>query len=65
MSAKKGGFNPAGMVSLDDVERMGNFFKNLLKDSPGIRLSIYAAGVAAVLEILHIIWLAFRFLMGF
>ena len=62
---RQGGYNPARMMSIDDVERIGTFFKKLLADSPAIKWSIIAAGVGGVLESAHIVWLALRYLRGF
>jgi hypothetical protein len=52
-------------MSIDDVERIGTFFKRLLADSPAIKWSIIAAGIAGVLESIHILWLALRYIKGF
>jgi hypothetical protein len=62
---KHSGFNPTPMMSIDDVERIGTFFKRLLADSPAIKWSIIAAGIAGVLESIHILWLALRYIKGF
>lgn len=77
MSAKprSGGFTPT--ISEDAVFTISQFkdvlsiydsiYQRLTK-SPEVKLakwSIYAAGVAAVIEILHIAWLATRYIWKF
>jgi hypothetical protein len=42
------------------MKELGDYFKKLFNDSL-IRWAIYAAGVAAVLDIIHLGWLAGRF----
>jgi hypothetical protein len=59
-----GGFNPARLT----IEEFGTFtgiVKKLLADNPLIRWSIIAAGLGAVVEILHIVWLALRYVFRF
>lgn len=64
MPAKKGrpaGFNPpkpeSGRYSLDELSRLRDF----LKES-GLKFWIIAAGIGAILEGFHILWLAFWWL---
>jgi hypothetical protein len=71
MSGRKagaGGFAPTGQaggqLSISDLERILTLFERLT-NNPTIKWSIYAAGVGAVLETLHIIWLAARYLVKF
>ena len=68
-SSNKGGYAPApprepATFTIAEMRELGDYFKSLFEDSP-IRWVIYAAGIAAVLDILHITWLAVRFLYYF
>jgi hypothetical protein len=70
MSSKpkgNGGFNPAPPTksySLEELEEIGSFFKRLIDES-NLRWAVVAAGIAAIAEILHICWLAIRYLFHF
>lgn len=55
---------PPARLTIEELQTLGAFFKKLLDDSK-LTWAIYAAGFAAVLEILHIIWLGFRFAFRF
>jgi hypothetical protein len=60
------GYNPAGRTrkySLAEMEAINRFIQGF--ESPWIKWAIYAAGFAAVGDLLHLIWLAARFLVGF
>jgi hypothetical protein len=60
-----GGFNPApATFTIDELERLGAFFQKLIAESK-LRWAIVAAGIAAILEIVHLCWLAARFLLKF
>ena len=66
MSADKkggGGFNPS--YTLSQFQILSEFFKKFLAENRLIKASIIAAGLGAVLEVLHIAWLALRFLLKF
>ena len=68
MSNKKKG---KGFEAADDSKRLtaaefqelGFFFKQLLENRY-LAPWVIAAGVGAILEGLHIVWLAFRYLLG-
>jgi hypothetical protein len=51
-------------MTIDDFQQLGLFFDKLI-NSPSIRWSIIAAGAGAVVETLHIFWLAARYLFKF
>ena len=54
--SKPSGYNPPKMT-LDQFREYANFFKELLSDNPLVKWSIVAAGVGAVFETCHILWL--------
>lgn len=61
-----GGFDPApARLTPEEFQSLGLFFKGLLNENPLIKASIIAAGVAGVLESLHIAWLAARYIWKF
>lgn len=54
-----GGFSPnekPGKWTFAEFKHVQDFTKDLLVDQPLIKYSIYAAGVAEVLESTHLIW---------
>jgi hypothetical protein len=51
---------PPARLTVDEIRG----FKQALEDSK-LAWAIYAAGLAAILDILHIIWLGFRFALKF
>jgi hypothetical protein len=55
-------YTPA--LTPDDFERWAKIIKQLVSDS-GLKWWIIAAGVGAVVETLHIVWLAARYLLKF
>lgn len=62
MPPRKQGFAPPPLeaetrFTFADIQKFRNFFKELLAESPAVKWSIIAAGIASVLEIFHIIWL--------
>jgi hypothetical protein len=69
MSAEKRdgkGYAAAGQpprLTLSEYQEIGQFFKQLI-DSP-LRWAIIAAGVGAIVEGLHVFWLAVRYLGHF
>jgi len=66
-SNRGGGYSSSGQtrLTLDDIQQIGNFFKNILKAEPGIKLAIYAAGIAGVVEVAHTVWLILRYVFKF
>jgi hypothetical protein len=66
-SKKEGlGYSPATEPRLTpgEYQDMAMFFKQFLEGSP-LRKWIILAGVGAGIEVLHIIWLAIRYLLKF
>jgi hypothetical protein len=71
-SKRRSGFESAGPPPAESEGRLtpaqfqelGFFFKKLLDDSP-LKKWIVLAGIGAGVELLHIAWLAIRFLAGF
>jgi len=63
-----GGFNPVPpeptRLTIDELQKLGVFFKQLI-DSSNLRWAVVAAGIAAILEIFHIGWLAARYIFRF
>jgi len=55
---------PPARLTIEEMQTLGTFFKRLVEDSK-LTWAIYAAGIAAVMEILHIVWLGFRFAFKF
>jgi hypothetical protein len=50
--------------SLDDFQKMSEIFKSWVDDTK-LKWWIIAAGVGAILESLHIVWLAARYVFRF
>lgn len=63
-----GGYLPAPLkpaqLTIPEIQSLGSFFKELI-DSSDLKKWVVVAGVGAGLEILHILWLAARFLLKF
>ncbi len=62
MSPKKQGFSPSPLeaetrFTFSDIQKFGSLFKQLLSESPAVKWSIIAAGIAGALETVHIAWL--------
>lgn len=51
-------------MTIDDVQQLAHLFKDLLDDSP-LKWCIIAAGLAAVCDMVHLLWLAARFIFKF
>ena len=51
-------------MTIDDVQQLGRFFKDLI-DSSSLKWWIIAAGLGAVIEALHVLWLAARYILKF
>jgi hypothetical protein len=51
-------------VSMDDIQKMSEIFKSWV-DTSNLKWWIIAAGVGAIVETFHIIWLGFRFAFKF
>ena len=63
--APPGGFSPAGKpgkLTVDEFRAISGIIKDLLASEPGIKYSIYAAGIAGILEAVHLLWLFARFI---
>ncbi len=54
---------PARMT-IDEIQQLGDVFKKLI-DSTGLKFWIIAAGLGAILEGFHVIWLAARYIFRF
>ena len=57
---KQGGFAPPPLeaetrFTFGDIQKFGNLFKQLLAESPSVKWSIIAAGIASVLETVQIL----------
>ena len=65
-SKDHGGFNPAPNTAytLEELARIQDFFTRLIKES-NLRWAVVAAGIAAILEIIHLVWLASRYFLKF
>jgi len=48
---------PEARYTFSDIQKFLNLFTELLKDSPAVKWSIYAAGIAGALETAHLVWL--------
>ena len=60
---KAGARDPAStLVTIEDVQRMGTFFKELI-ESTHLKKWIILAGVGGICEALRIVWDAARFLL--
>lgn len=66
-SPKGGGFGPARLTAqhFQAFQALAFFFKEYLAENPLIKWSIVAAGGGAVIEALHVAWLAIRFIFRF
>ena len=69
MSANKkdsGGFNPvdAPLLTLRQMQETVEFFKKTFEDSP-LAKWIVLAGLGALIEMLHVGWLAVRYIWKF
>lgn len=62
--ARGGGFNPPRMTP-QQFQELATFFKDYLADNPVVKWSIIAAGVGAVVEALHVLWLFLRYVFRF
>jgi hypothetical protein len=51
-------------MTIDDVQQLARLFKDLIDGSP-LKWCIIAAGIAAVCDMLHLAWLAARFIVKF
>ena len=66
MSANKvAGRGPTPSYTFSQWQKIMEFARELLAESPVLKYSIIAAGVAGVCEIGHTIWLAIRYLAKF
>jgi len=64
-SQRKGTYTPAPTrMTIDDVQQLARLFKDLIDGSP-LKWCIIAAGIAAVCDMLHLAWLAARFIVKF
>jgi hypothetical protein len=51
-------------MTVGEFEQFADVIKKLVNDS-GLKWWIIAAGIGAIAETLHILWLAIRYLKGF
>jgi hypothetical protein len=70
LSANKegeGGYHPArpARLTTDEFERLANVFKDLLAEQPVVKAAIIFAGIGGVIELIHTLWLAIRYLAKF
>ena len=64
-SQRKSTYTPAPTrMTIYDVQQLARLFKDLLDDSP-LKWCIFAAGIAAVCDMCHLLWLAARFVFKF
>jgi len=64
MSPRKGGsVNPS--FTIPQFQKLLEFARELLSESPLIKAAIIMAGVGGLVELLHTIWLAIRYLAKF
>lgn len=66
-SGATGGYNPPKPTkfTFEDVANFSRLFKELLADEPFLKWAIIAAGIGGVLESLHVLWLASRYIFRF
>jgi hypothetical protein len=50
-------------MTIGDVKEMGSFFKQLIDDS-SLKKWVVVAGVGAIVEMIHVLWLAGTWLLG-
>jgi hypothetical protein len=65
MSARNVGRGVSPSFTFSQWQRIMEFTKELLADSPLLKYSIIAAGIGGLFEIGHTIWLAVRYLAKF
>jgi hypothetical protein len=65
MSANRrgGGVNPS--YTIPQFQKLLEFAKELLAESPLVKTAIIMAGVGGLVELLHTVWLAIRYLAKF
>ena len=65
MSANRrgGGVNPS--YTIPQFQKLMEFTKELLAESPFVKASIILAEVCGLVELLHTVWLAIRYLARF
>jgi|HubBroStandDraft_2_1064218.scaffolds.fasta_scaffold304929_1 hypothetical protein len=66
----KPGYSPPPLITetrytFDDVQKMFGFAKQFLAEEPLLRYAIVAAGLGAIVETIHIAWLALRYIFKF
>ena len=62
---QQGGFTPTikpGKLTIAEFQQFAGVVKDLLAEQPGIKYSIYAAGIAGFLQTLYLLWLFARYL---
>jgi hypothetical protein len=67
-SKKAGGFEPTGppdpaRLTVDEIQRVGDLFLQWFERT-GLKWWIVAAGVGAVIEAIHVFWLAYVWMHG-
>jgi hypothetical protein len=60
-----GSFSPPAKLTWGQYQEMMLFFRDFFADKPVIKWSIILAGVGGLLESLHVVWLALRFVFRF
>lgn len=66
-SPRNNGYTPAPKptrMTIDDVQQLAALFKGLIDGSP-LKWCIIAAGISAVCDMVHLTWLAARFIFKF
>ncbi len=61
---KRGGAYQPPRLTPDEFQRISEIFRSWV-DSSNLKWWIIAAGVGAILDALHTVWLAVRYLKGF
>jgi hypothetical protein len=60
-----GSFTPPTKLTFSQYKEMALFFRDFLADKPVIKWSIILAGLGGLLDGLHVVWLALRYVFRF
>jgi hypothetical protein len=60
-----GSFSPPAKLTFTQYKEMALFFRDFLADKPLIKWSIILAGVGGLLDGMHVIWSAIRYIFRF
>lgn len=52
-------------LTVDEIDKFAQVIKKLVDSSPLIKWAIIAAGVGAIIDSVHILWLAARYVLRF